>query len=116
MTGISPAAGRGRMSSKFCQLWLTCADKKEADKIAVALLAKHLVVCVKQLPVTADYRWQGKIEHADEVLLLMDSRMDLFEHIEQEVKRLHSYDTFVLEATPVEKVSRPAQEWLKQEL
>jgi len=101
---------------EFCQLWLTCANKKEADKIANTLLAKHLVACARQMPVVSDYRWQGKIEHEAEMLLVMTSRVDLFDQIEHEVTQLHSYDTFVLEAVLVERVSKKAKEWLTKEL
>lgn len=100
----------------YCQLWLTCADKKEADKIAGNLLAKRLVACVRQMPVTSDYRWQGKIEHAGEVLLVMAGRLDLFDQIEQEITKFHSYGTFVLEAVPIAKVSQKATRWLDKEI
>lgn len=104
------------MSDDFCQLWLTCKDKKEADKIANTLLVKHLVACAKQVLVTADYQWQGKIEKSNEVLLVMESREDLFDQIERKVAKLHSYDTFVLEALPISKISKKAANWLKKEL
>ncbi len=102
--------------TNFCQLWLTCADKQEADKIVNTLLVKHLVVCARQIPLTADYLWQGKIDHNDEVLLIMDSRDDLFSEVERTVAKLHSYDTFVLEMTPIERLSVKAEEWIKGEL
>jgi periplasmic divalent cation tolerance protein len=102
--------------SSLCQVWLTCADKKEADKITNALLVKHLVACVRQIPTTSDYHWRGKIEHSDEVLLQMESRLENFNQIEAEVKKLHSYDTFVLEATPVSQISKKAEVWLEKEL
>jgi len=102
--------------SDFCQLWLTCANEKEASKIANTLLVKHLVACAKQLPLTADYHWQSKIEHSDEILLIMESREDLFDQTEAEVAKFHSYDTFVLEATPISKISKKAENWLKSEL
>ncbi len=102
--------------SQFCQVWLTCGDADEASKIVNTLLAKHLVACVKQVPITADFRWQGKIDKSNEVLLVMDSRLDLFEDIEKEVARIHSYETFVLQAIPVAKVSQGAKTWLEKEL
>ncbi len=119
--------------NNFCQLWLTCADKKEADKIANTLLVKHLVACVRQMPVSSDFWWKGeaeysgaesfeasakedKIEHTKEVLLLMESREDLFGQVEAKVAKLHSYNTFVLEATPISKISKKAAAWLKREL
>jgi periplasmic divalent cation tolerance protein len=102
--------------ARFCQLWLTVGSKEEADKIANTLLVKHLVACVRQIPVSSDYHWQGKIEHSEEVLLQMESREDLFDEIENEVAKLHSYKTFILEATPVTAISKTAVKWLKSEL
>jgi len=104
------------MRDKLCQLWLTCTDKAEADIIAITLLVKHLIACAKQIVVTSDFHWQGKIEHAGEVLLLMESSLELFDQIEKEVKKLHSYDTFVLTATPIAKISKKARFWLEKNL
>lgn len=104
-------------NAKFCQIWLTCRDKVEADKIANALLAKRLITCYGELsPYIGKFWWQDKIEDNDEILLEMLSRLDLFDEIEAEVAKLHSYDTFVLEATSVTRISKKATAWLKSEL
>ncbi len=105
-----PSAG------ELCQLWLTCANTVEADTITQTLLDKKLVVCVKQSTVNSDYLWEGVKEHNDEVLLIMDSRTDLFDKVESEVAKLHSYDTFVLIALPILRISRAAQSWVGEEL
>lgn len=102
--------------NNFCQLWLTCASKEEADKITGTLLEKHLVACVHKVPITSDFHWQGKIKSSNEVLLQMDSREDLFNEVEREVAKLHSYGTFVLQAVPVSGTSKEAGQWLKKEL
>lgn len=102
--------------TSYCQLWLTCADKREADRIANILLVKHLAACVRQIPITSDYWWHGKIESSKEVMLLMESRLDLFDEVEREVAKLHSYETFVLEALPTSKINNKAVKWLKNEL
>jgi uncharacterized protein involved in tolerance to divalent cations len=57
----------------FSQIWLACANKEEADKIANTLLIKQLVACAKQIPVSSDFHWQSNLEHSDEILLLMES-------------------------------------------
>lgn len=102
---------------EYCQLWLTCTNSVESNTIATALLEKGLIACAKQISsVDSDFRWQGKIERNDEELLVMDSRLDLFDQVEAEVAKLHSYDTFVLQAVPVLKVSKKAQKWLDKEL
>ncbi len=101
---------------QYNHLWLTCADKAEADNIAKVLLEKQLVACAKQLPVSSDFLWKDEVDHNDEILLVMDSREDLFGQIEQEVAKLHSYDTFVLQAVPVTKISVGAENWLEEVL
>src|SRR3989338_9254644 len=97
-------------------LFLTCANQAEADKIAQSLLEKRLAVCVKKTPVNSDFLWQGKIDHASEILLMMDSSEELFDQVEQEVKRLHSYDTPNLVSVLVSHSSAGIPEWMKQEL
>lgn len=101
--------------SEFCQLWLTCSNRQEADLISKNLLNKHLVACVKQFSVTSTYWWKEKLEKSNEVLLLMESRLDLFKQTEKVVSELHSYDTFVLQATPMINLSKEAQTWLRKE-
>lgn len=102
--------------NNFCQLWLTCASKDEADEIQNTLLVKQLVACVHQIPIQSNFRWQGKINDSKEVLLVMDSREDLFDQVEAEVSKLHSYDTFVLTTTPLPIVSKKTAAWLEMEL
>ncbi len=104
------------MKNDFCQLWLTCDDKKEATKASEVLLEKNLITCAKQIEVYSQFNWQGKMDYSDEVLLLMDSRLDLFEEVEKEITKIHSYDTFVLQAVPVLAVSKKASKWLAKEL
>lgn len=81
-----------------------------------ALLEKHLIACARQVSVNSDYRWQGKIEHNNEELIIMETKLELFDRIEAEVSKLHSYDTFNLQAVPVTKVSKKAEAWLSEEL
>src|SRR5689334_7232631 len=97
-----------KTKSEFCYLYLTCANTVEAGEISDTLLGKRLVMCSKQLPVDSRFHWKGSIDHNAEIMLLMNSRMDLFDKAEAEITKLHSYETFVLEAVPITKVSRNA--------
>lgn len=97
-------------------LFLTCASQTEADKISLALLEKRLVACVKKMPVNSEFLWQGKIDQASEILLIMDSKEELFGEVEKEVKRLHSYDTPNLVSVLVSYSSSGIAEWMEQEL
>ena len=86
-------------------LYLVCADKKEADKITKVLLEKRLVACAKKLPVSSVFRWKGKINRANEIVLLLETENRLFDRIEAEVRKAHSHKTFVLLSIPVENGS-----------
>src|SRR5947209_8786221 len=92
----------------FVELVLTCGSWQEAQAVADALLEKNLVACVEFTDVQSKYRWHNKLEEAKEVKLIMQSRADNFEKVENALKKLHSYDTFVLQALPIQQLSAEA--------
>jgi periplasmic divalent cation tolerance protein len=113
----SPQTPKGRSENmKTLLLFLTCADSNEAHTIAEALLKKHLVACAKQLPVSSQFLWQGTLDSAQEILLIMETVETKFDEIEQEIKKLHSYDTFVLTAIEIVKSSSAATAWIRESL
>lgn len=97
-------------------LLLTCVDKKEADKIANSLLKKKLIVCAKKTSVSSSFLWKNKIESSNEILLIMDSVIENFEKINSEVKKVHSYKTFVLTSLLVSQTTKDVESWVKKEL
>ncbi len=49
-----------------------CPDAATADALARALVEERLAACASALPgMRSTYRWQGALEQADEVLLLV---------------------------------------------
>lgn len=97
-------------------LYLTCANNKEANKIGNALLEGKLVTCVRLSTVSSSYWWNGKVNHDEEALLMMESIEEKFDEIEQVVAKLHSYDEFVLTAVPVLKTTPGVEKWLQDTL
>lgn len=99
---------------------VTCKNKGEATKIAKHLLEKKLVACAKVLPpVHSLYLWpleSGKIEEADEVMLICKTLESKWATIEQEVLALHSYQNPEIYALPASHVSQKYLDWLKSEL
>lgn len=98
---------------KPCLLFLSCKDIEEAEKILHRLLEKKLIACAKKISIGSSYLWKSKIESTQEVLLIMDSIEENFEKIDKEVKKLHSYKTYTLLLTQVEKINQKASNWLK---
>jgi periplasmic divalent cation tolerance protein len=100
----------------FVELVLSCGSWQEAQKITDSLLEKKLVACVEFFETKSKYWWQGELESANEIKMIMHSAEHLCSAVEDEVKKLHSYDTFVLQAIPVSYVSQDALHWLQEQL
>ena len=87
-----------------CRMVLvTCATLEEARTIARSVVEKHLAACgnVFTHAVESFYRWEGKLEHNSEYLLVMKTTQERLAELEKEVLRLHSYDTPEFVALPV---------------
>jgi periplasmic divalent cation tolerance protein len=73
---------------------ITVGSLDEAENIAQALVERMLAACVNIVPaITSVYRWQDEVQRDSEVLLIVKSRRDVFEHLVSCVKELHSYET-----------------------
>ena len=60
---------------------------------AEQLITRRLAACVTLMPVQSCYRWQGKIERAQEVQLLIKTSSQHLEQLLSVLEQLHSYDT-----------------------
>ena len=78
------------MAYQIC--FVTVGNLTNAQKIANLLVEKKLAACVSILSqVKSIYRWQNKMEKADEFLLIIKSRKKLSKDIIQLVKENHNY-------------------------
>jgi len=103
------------MSSEAIVVFMTAANGEEAARLADMLVGSHLAACVQILPeIESVYRWQGKIERQQEILLLAKSTRDKFGELEREVRALHSYETPEIVAVSLADVSKPYLNWLVQ--
>lgn len=73
----------------FC----TCPDPDSAARIAETLVEERLAACVNILPgLRSVYRWQGQVERADEILLLIKTTADRLESLQQRFLALHPHE------------------------
>jgi periplasmic divalent cation tolerance protein len=71
----------------------TCADREEAERIAHSLVEQRLAACVNILPgVQSIYRWQGAVETASEVLMLIKTSPAHLRKVQSTIAGLHSYE------------------------
>ena len=70
----------------------TASNEEEAAKIGRALVEESLAACVNLVPrVRSIYRWEGKIEDASEVLLVIKTIRGRIPALTTRLKALHSY-------------------------
>ncbi len=101
------------MSTDFILVLVTTASKEEAEKIAQSLLEDKLIACANIIgPVTSHFHWLSKIDCAEECLVVMKSRMDLFGALVDSVKRLHSYEVPEVLALPIVAGSEAYLGWM----
>jgi periplasmic divalent cation tolerance protein len=102
-----------RLEQQYIVVMVTTANQKEAETIAQQLLKARLIACANIVgPVQSRFLWSGKMDVAEEYLVLMKSRRDLFEKLSETVKALHSYGVPEIIALPVVDGSREYLAWL----
>ncbi len=103
-------AGRNRI------VLVTCGTLKYARRIARTVVSKRLAACVNisLSPVESFYTWKGKLEKAREYLLVMKTTAKRLAELEEEVKRLHSYDVPEFIAVPIVAGSADYLGWLQE--
>src|SRR3989338_9669952 len=95
-------------------VFVTTSSKKEAQKIANALVKQKLAACVQILPqMESIYIWEKKICRDKEFLVIIKSQKKLFLKLEKTILKLHSYKVPQIVALPIIKGHGPYLQWLK---
>jgi periplasmic divalent cation tolerance protein len=99
----------------YIVIFVTCVSSAQAKKIASALVSKKLAACVNIVPaVRSLFWWQGKVDKAAEVLLIIKSRRSAFPRIARLVRSLHSYTVPEVIAMPIVAGNKEYLEWIDE--
>ncbi|NSL56888.1 divalent-cation tolerance protein CutA [Uliginosibacterium aquaticum] len=91
-------------------------DAACAQTIAQALVERRLAACVNILaPCQSVYCWQGKVETASEVPLLIKSTAARYAELESALRTLHPYEVPEIIALPIAAGLPAYLAWLVQE-
>jgi periplasmic divalent cation tolerance protein len=95
----------------------TLPDAATAERLAERLVADRLAACVSVFaPVRSVYRWQGAVESAAEVPLLVKTTRDRYPALEAAIRALHPYELPEIVALPVAAGLETYLAWVAEEV
>ena len=97
-------------------VFVTASSEEEADKISSLLLEKRTAACVNVIPrIKSRFWWQGKLDSAQESLLIIKTRAALMPQLTDIVKKAHSYTVPEIVALPIVAGDKDYLDWVDQE-
>jgi periplasmic divalent cation tolerance protein len=98
-------------------VFITASSRKEADRLAQALVKEKWAACVSIVPeIYSRYWWQGRIENDVELLLVAKTLKSKFKGLVRRVKELHSYTVPEVLALPIVQGNPAYLKWMKDSL
>jgi len=105
------------MKSAYLVVLVTCPSRAVGKRLGTALVKRRLAACVNVVPgLESIFWWQGKIDRADETLLLIKTTAARFERLRRAVLALHPYDVPEVIAVHVQRAHEPYLRWIQTSL
>jgi periplasmic divalent cation tolerance protein len=102
-------------ASSFAIALVTAPDIKTGRALATAALKAKLIACANLVPkIESHYRWQGKIESGDEVLLVLKTKKSRLAALEKLVLARHPYETPEFLVLPLKAGNKKYLTWVAE--
>lgn len=103
-------------NEKLIFVFFTAPDDAAADKITERLLEERIAACVSRVPnILSVYRWKGKVERSDEILLIAKTRVNRFKEVEEAIIHLHPYEVPEIVAVQASAAHEAYAKWVAEE-
>jgi periplasmic divalent cation tolerance protein len=97
-------------------IYITTNSEEEAEIIGRNLVSRRLAACVNIIGnMKSIYHWEGKIESAQEVVVIAKTKKALVHELIENVKTLHSYDCPCIVALPITDGNEDFLRWIRDE-
>jgi len=97
----------------YIVILITAKNTTQANTIANKLVKEELIACANMVKgVKSIFKWKGKVEKCDEVLLILKSKKNLLSKIIKTVKKHHSYDVPEIIALPIVDGNKDYLKWI----
>ncbi|TAL62633.1 MAG: divalent-cation tolerance protein CutA [Bacteroidetes bacterium] len=102
---------------KIIFVYIVCQDKPEAKNIGKILLQERMAACVNIFDkMNSMYWWKGKIEEANETVLIAKTTKKQFPKLSKKIKTIHSYEMPCILQIPVTGGNKKYVNWLLRAL
>ncbi|MCF7483531.1 divalent-cation tolerance protein CutA [Vibrio sp. J1-1] len=98
----------------YCIVLSTTANEQNRDQIIKGLLEAKLAACIQTMPIESHYVWEGEICNDTEWLLVIKTRRELYELVEEKIENLHEYEVAQIVQVPIVDGFNPYLEWLRE--
>ena len=97
-------------------VYVTVGDRERALAIGGALVEARLAACANVIDgMESVYRWQGKVEHAREAILILKTRSEQLDALTESVTALHDYDCPCVVSLPITGGNPAYLDWIGEE-
>lgn len=104
------------MDPSFILVLITTPSAETSQQIAEALVSRKLAACVNILPgIRSLYTWKGAVQQDNEHLLIVKSRLRLFDALQAAVREIHPYEVPEIIALPVVAGAQSYLDWWQAE-
>jgi len=102
-------------NTKSILVLCTFPDPAFAKNIAERLVNEKLAACVNVITgVQSIFRWQGKIDNANENILVIKTKDSLYDELEVRIKELHPYELPEIISVPIDKGLNKYLDWISE--
>lgn len=96
-------------------IYVIFADTDEAERVGRTVIEEQLAACINILaPVRSIYRWDGKIESAEEVAAILKTTDAAADRLIARIAGLHSYEIPCIAVWPVAHALPSYADWVAE--
>jgi periplasmic divalent cation tolerance protein len=112
---LRDSSPEGERQRGIVTVYCVFADEEEAQRIGRTVVEESLAACVNILaPCRSVYRWNGKVEEADEVPALFKTTDRVADRLVERLALLHSYDVPAITVWPVDRALGDYSGWVER--
>ncbi len=104
-----------RRAAAHAMAYVTAPDLETARSIARTVVQRRLAACANLWPIESMYRWKGKVEETNEVVIVFKTRAALLEKLIAAVRASHPYEVPCIVSYPMGPALREYLDWIDEE-